>query len=155
MPDAVATSPATSTPHALRATCRRATPAYDGRGSLVRGVGVGRRHRRRSPPDPPTSSANAADVPATRALSATSRPSVESEAQAAKENTRNRGPGGCHSWASETSDPNPATRAATGMASQARCGDIPTTVPSVTEAVSSRPRVTCIRARDRDPCARP
>jgi hypothetical protein len=77
------------------------------------------------------------------------------DAQAAKAKTRNSGPGGCQSWASETSEPPTATTAVAGTASQARCGDSPTTTPAVVAAVRSTVSVSCIRVRERWTWLRP
>ena len=99
-------------------------------------------------PAAPTPSAKSAEAPATAAATGTSEGVEGTEAHAANENTRNSGPGGCQSCASESSDPPAATSAATGTASQLRCGEVPTSVPRVTDAVSSTASVACIRARD-------
>ena len=124
IPSVVASAPATRTPPALRSTCRRATPAYDARRSGP-GEGAGRPRQRRQPaPAAPTPSAKSAEAPATAAATGTSEGVEGTEAHAANENTRNSGPGGCQSCASESSDPPAATSAATGTATScgaARC----------------------------------
>ena len=92
---------------------------------------------------------------ATSRATGTSAGRLGIDAHAAKAKTRKSGPGGCQSWASETSDPTAATSAVAGTATQARYGERPTTTPAVVAPVSSTASVVCIRVRERCTWLRP
>ena len=147
IPLAVATNPASSTASPLRATCQRHRAAYAVRTSGAR-TGPRRRSRRSRPPAAPTTTANAADSPATTSAVTTSTGRLSSEAHAANAKTRNSGPRGCQSWRSESSEPPAARAAVSGTAHQARCSESPTTTPPAVARVSSTARVPCMRSRE-------
>ncbi len=105
-------------------------------------------------PRPPTTTASAAEAAATPRATGTS-PAVEgTEAVAPKAKTRKSAPGGCQAWRSESVEPSAATPAASGTASQARCGEVATTVPSPTASTRSVASVSCMRRRSAPPRSR-
>src|SRR6478735_10872215 len=125
----VATVPATKTPSEHGSTCQRRLATYDGR--WVGSPGS----RRHQAPTLPTTTAKAAEPPATPRAVGRSATDDGIAAQAANAKTRNSGPGGCQPSASDANEPSAATVAAAGTAIQARSGAVPTSVPSPTATV--------------------